>query len=409
MTLTETPVGQGIYDTQMACADRTPDSPCAHRLSDTHMPCAHTDPDCPCARSRPDAHMLSAHTGPERLPAQSPPDTHLESDQADPTVPPAIHRLHPKGYLPADPSSSSTKPEPDAIAPTSTGQPGHGGNDTQNPLAGPILADPVLGLLADAVDDLETVRIANANRLRQLTDTGENGHGLPEDHPYALRLRKLVDGLDTAEHDAVLALQRAMRDHPLGAWVKSTAGVGEKQAARLLAVVRDPYWNDQFDRPRLVSELWAYCGFHVIHPGRQDVTGTPEDRAAGVPTHPAGHTSTDTHSRCAGGVAPKKMRGRKANWNQDARMRVWLIATSCIKSAQAPYRAVYDAGRLKYADATHSAPCVRCGPAGKPAAAGTPLSAGHQHARAVRLMCKEILRDLWREAARLHQAPEVIP
>jgi hypothetical protein len=68
-----------------------------------------------------------------------------------------------------------------------------------------------------------------------------------------------------------------------------------------------------------------------------------------------------------------------------------------------PYRETYDKTRVKYAEAVHEAPCTRCGPKGHPAAIGTPLSAGHQHARAMRAMSKEILRDLWREARRLHE------
>jgi hypothetical protein len=94
-------------------------------------------------------------------------------------------------------------------------------------------------------------------------------------------------------------------------------------------------------------------------------------------------------------------------------MRAYLIAETCIKfdgkpdkndrpRPLSPYRAVYDAGRVKYAEAVHPAACRRCGPAGHPAAAGSPLSSGHQHARALRLVMKEILRDLWSESRRIH-------
>lgn len=233
---------------------------------------------------------------------------------------------------------------------------------------GPILTDPTLAMCSDVVDDLEAVRIANANRLRQLTDDGEYGHGLDERHPDVARLSAIVDSLAAAEHSAVLNLQRAMRKHPLGPWVKATQGVGEKQAARLLGAIRDPYWNDLHNRRRSLRELWAFCGLHVLDDG----------------------------------TAPARKRGQKANWHSEARKRVWLIAASCLKQLDSPYRKVYDETREKYADATHAVACHRCGPSGKPAPAGSPLSAGHQHARAMRAMCKEILRDLWREARRLH-------
>lgn len=46
---------------------------------------------------------------------------------------------------------------------------------------------------------------------------------------------------------------------------------------------------------------------------------------------------------------------------------------------------------------------VRCGPAGKPAPEGSPLSDGHKHARAIRITAKAILRDLWIESRGLYE------
>lgn len=240
----------------------------------------------------------------------------------------------------------------------------------------PRVADPTLALLSDVLRDLESTRIANENRLRQLTRTeidsdGEDrGFGLDESHPDVARLAGVVEGIRALEHQATLNLQRAVRKHPLGDWIKRTAGVGEKQGARLIATLGDPYWNTLHDRPRTVSELWAYCGVHVVN-----------------------------------GAAATRAKGVKSNWNPDAKMRAYLVATSCIKAMSSPYRVVYDEGREKYADAVHPHDCKRCGPAGKPAHAGSPLSAGHQHARAMRLMMKAILKDLWLEAKAIHDSP----
>lgn len=247
---------------------------------------------------------------------------------------------------------------------------------------GPFLADPALAMCADVVDDLERVKIANQNRLRTLTAQDEYGHGLTLDHPDIKRLANLVESLEQAEHQAVLNLSRVMRHHPLGPWVKAHNGVGEKQAARLLAAIRDPYWNDLHDRPRKLRELYRFCGMDV------------------VPT--AAHSPDAGHVDLGGGVAPTKARGERVTWSPDARMRLWLIADKCVQITSSPYRKVYDDGRAKYADAVHTEECRRCGPKGQPAQPGTPLSAGHQHARARRLIAKAILRDLWTEAQRLH-------
>jgi hypothetical protein len=160
-------------------------------------------------------------------------------------------------------------------------------------------------------------------------------------------------------------------------------GIGEKQCARLLACIGDPYWNDSTDQPRTLRPLWRFCGLDVV---------------------PADAQSSDDSQVVLGvGVAPRKQRGQLVTWNPEARQRVWLIAESCMKNRNSAYRPVYDAARIKYADAVHGAPCIRCGPKGKPAQAGSPLSNGHQHARGLRLIAKEILRDLWREAKRIHE------
>ena len=67
-----------------------------------------------------------------------------------------------------------------------------------------------------------------------------------------------------------------------------------------------------------------------------------------------------------------------------------------------PYRVAYDRRRALTADRTHEHPCVRCGPAGKPAQPGTPWSKAHAHADALRISSKAILRDLWRAAKDHH-------
>lgn len=303
-------------------------------------------------------------------------------------------------------------------------------------------ADALLRIYADTLNDLEQTRIATENRIRALIDEGG------QDAPETASLQGLKDGIKTLEHGVELNLKRAMRTHPLGPWVKATVGVGEKQAARLLAVIGDPAWNTRDDRPRRgPAELWAYCGLHVVHPSGPAAGAAHTPNAAGMPpVHsgdhrpnevqaptvsgvapnvPSGQRSADTHTSCAAGapvhlrdhgpldahaahvpgVAPSRRRGQRANWSTEAKTRTYLVAESCIKQATSPYRPVYDQGRAKYADALHPAPCPRCGPSGKPALAGSPLSAGHQHARAMRLVMKAILLDLWREARR-HQEGE---
>lgn len=269
------------------------------------------------------------------------------------------------------------------------------------------LADPFLALSADVLDDTEATKIANENRLRQLTrsavdsDGEERGFGLDESHPDVANLAALVALLGEVEHQAVLQLQRKMRKHPLGPWVKVQKGVGEKQAARLLAAIGDPYWNTLHDRPRTVSELWAYCGLHVIPAGHIPVD--THRASAGGDSGPAGgdsgHRGLDTQLSSAG-VAARRQKGQKANWSTLAKTRAYLISESMLRAGN---RDVYDKRKANTEGRLHAAPCVRCGPKGKPALPGSPWSDGHRHADALRVQSKELLKGLWREAKRIHE------
>jgi hypothetical protein len=312
-------------------------------------------------------------------------------------------------------------------------------NHPADPVSRPLLADPLLSLAADVLDDLEKVRVANENRLRQLTRSEEDsdgetrGFGLDEAHPDVARLAALVDMLGDAEHKAELNLGRLMRQHPLGPWAQRTRGLGPRQIPRLIASIGDPYirpvlprqdGTTEPSRPRTVSELWAYCGYHVLKTSVSGHTATEaQGRYAADGVHfPAGQRAGEAHQAIAGGdqdghlghpsngvqsglagVAPKRARGQRANWSATAKMRAYLVAVSCMKCMDSPYRKVYDDAREKYADAVHQVPCIRCGPSGKPAGAGSALSDGHKHARALRAVAKEVLKDLWREAKRLHE------
>lgn len=241
-----------------------------------------------------------------------------------------------------------------------------------------------LKFAAEVVDDLEGVRIANENRVRQLTrseedDDGETrGLGLPVDSPEVVFMTTIVEAMQKLEANAVKELERVAKKHPLGPWLKAQRGIGFKQGARLLASIGDPYVRPEMEledgtieksRPRLVSELWAYSGYSVV-----------------------------------GGESQKKRKGAVVNWNPDARMRVYLIAASCVKQPKGTkWRDLYDESRAKYAESVHGTDCKRCGPAGKPALVGSPISAGHQHARALRIMSKRILQEMWVESKRLHE------
>jgi hypothetical protein len=195
-----------------------------------------------------------------------------------------------------------------------------------------------------------------------------------------------------------------MRQNPLGPWVKAQRGVGEKQAARLIATIGDPYWNTLHDRPRTVSELWAYAGLHVLTdglgPSDTHLWTAVSDSLRSDPSQ----IPPDIRHRCAG-VAAKHRKGHKSNWNNDIKTRAWLIVDRCIVQIDpackareydhidcdcSPYRVVYDL-RKRHTANTHAE-----------------WTDGHRHQDAMRIASKELLKDLWR-AARDHYDTEGNP
>lgn len=229
-----------------------------------------------------------------------------------------------------------------------------------------------LRIWAEMFNDAQQARIAAVNRA-------ERGGVSPD--VYAA----YTDALAQAEHVCALAMRRCYRrvvPTAVREWQTDNRGVGEHFAARLLGHlghprIATPHWweGSGTDRTlmageayeRTVSQLWQFCGHG--DPTRRIRKGMTADELAAV-------------------------------GNPVLKMLVHLNAEACMKQpAGNRYRDVYDTRRAITADRAHSAPCVRCGPSGKPAAEGTPWSKGHQHADALRIVGKELLRDLWKAAS----------
>jgi len=230
----------------------------------------------------------------------------------------------------------------------------------------------LLNLHAYFLDQLEALRIASENQLRAIQQAGGAA---------PVSTLEMIDSLSLLESRAVLNLKRQLRKHPLSAWQRRTLGIGEKTLARFIAVVSangDPSWNAKYERQRTLAELRAFCGMHVVGADSDQADG--EDQISSV------------------GVAPRRRKGHVVNWSTTAKTRLFLMAEPCIKNRNSAYRPVYDAAREKYAEAIHLAPCLRCGPKGKPAQVGSPLSDGHKHARGIRMVMRAILHDVYRES-----------
>jgi hypothetical protein len=148
--------------------------------------------------------------------------------------------------------------------------------------------------------------MASERRYASLTNE-DWGKGIPKDNPAALLLASQIEQLKAFEHGADLALRRIFRKHPLGSWVKDIKGVGERQAARLIAATGDLTWHALYDRPRTIGEVWSNGG---LKPGQV------------------------------------RRKGQKCNWNPEVKSRAFVIITRSLivarrKRGVSPYADVY--------------------------------------------------------------------
>jgi hypothetical protein len=206
---------------------------------------------------------------------------------------------------------------------------------------------------AEFLNDVEKIRVATENRLEAMLRAGVDAR------PYEGQLK----AFERIEDEAVLALRRVLRRHPLGPWVKAQKGVGEKQGARLIAAIGTVSWNHLEDRPRRgPNELWAYCGYA---PGQ------------------------------------KRQRGVKSNWNADAKMRAFLVAG---RAAQVGVRKLDGCDDTDGYDVEHResiTPLAAVYLKARQNWADREVKDGHKHNHALRLVAKEVLKDLFVEARRL--------
>lgn len=242
-------------------------------------------------------------------------------------------------------------------------------------LAYPI-DDPMLFTLAQTLQDYETLRIAEEHRLRIFSMPSDvpdedgvcRGFGYAEDSNEVQIVKGLIDPLKELEHRTVLSLQKRMRVNPIWPYFKDVKGVGEKTLARLMACIGDPYLRPLDDGsyvPRTVGQLWAYCGMHTMRNKDGEI------------------------------VAAKRMKGVQANWNTEAKTRLFLLSQNLLrqgirKDKDGNQFAVTEYGQLYLDRRAHTA------------VTRPEWNPGHGLNDALRIMGKELLKQLWQAAREIH-------
>lgn len=339
--------------------------------SDTHSPSVGGD----------GAGVLNGHSGG---------DTHASTAVAGSTSPAA------------KPRSSSVEDAPPGISVSATdhrdfdAHPGHVGGalicapepatrraiPNEQPL---VLVDTTLAILANRVADLEEFRKACGNRLFSLTnltpgkDGKMRGYGLAPGNPVVVQQDFIITQVKALEDQAVKELERHLKKSPLGPWVLRQKGLGYKTIARLLAATGDPYWNSLHNRPRMVSELRTYCGY-----------GDPVDqRSRKGQQH---NHSAEAKMRGFNCVKPIKQVIQKPCYSLKNENKEHIGAVHVEGCTCSPYRVLYDETKARYVGSLHPE-------------TGEPRTPGHLDQIALRRVTKELLKNLWHEAKRLHELP----
>jgi hypothetical protein len=220
------------------------------------------------------------------------------------------------------------------------------------------------------------MRIMTSNRIA----AAERRYGDALPHLY-----EALDPLVDAEHRAELMLKRVWRSHPLAPWARSIPGCGEKLLARLVAIIGEPSLRavGHWARDEEGERVWVIDGY--------------EERTVGQLLAYCGHGDPLRTIRRTGMTQEEVFK----QGNPAAKLAAWKLGYQFMRTPASPYRAVYLAERERYADKLHHRACVRCGPPGRPAVAGSPWSENHKHNAAIRNTTRAFLVDLWRESRRL--------
>lgn len=236
-----------------------------------------------------------------------------------------------------------------AFAPNGAQRPAASATAVAAPLGASSWVD--LRRIGSTLDDIRNTLIRTGNRAGAARRAGIS----------VIHDESIVAMLDQVEHDTLLLLRRVYRKvvpTSVRNWQQETVGIGEASLARLLGYIGHPaiatphHWEgtgadrvlvDDESYIRSVPQLWSYCGYGDSTRRRKEGMSVEEAFACG---------------------------------NTKAKAVLFLMATNCIKDRRSPYRLVYDDARDHYAEHEGWTPA-------------------HKHAAAMRLMCKEIVRDLW--------------
>lgn len=183
---------------------------------------------------------------------------------------------------------------------------------------------------------------------------------------YVMRFIETGKILKKEEQKTKKLIEQYLESEPMWEWLRNIRGISSILAINLLK-----YFDIR--KAKHPSSFWKYAGLHVEN-----------------------------------GVAPKRVKKKKLDFNLKARALMWKIADSFIKQRTPKYREMYDAVKKKYLEQEY--------PKGYLASKypqyseeDTKLKPKHAEMRARRYIAKQFLVDFWTEWRKREGLPVTPP
>lgn len=168
--------------------------------------------------------------------------------------------------------------------------------------AKPAGPDDLFRLVYRLVEDIQRVRLAHGNRVRQVLPLIPESIKPPRGSAgWSAFFEAGAEALESEEARILSLAQRLLKDDRLGRWLLSQKGIGPALGVSILG---ECWPLSRFASPR---KLWAYAGLAVGEDGK----------------------------------AVRRKKGVKSNWNSRLKTRLYLFSVSIVK-AGGPWRELYD-------------------------------------------------------------------
>jgi len=161
-------------------------------------------------------------------------------------------------------------------------------------------------------------------------------------------------------------MEEYLKTEPMWEWLKNIRGISMVLATNLLR-----YFDIR--KAKHPSSFWKYAGLHVEN-----------------------------------GVAPRRSKGKKLDFNIKARSLMWKIADSFIKQRTPKYREMYDRVKKKYLEQEYPKGYLKSKYPGY-SEEDTKLTPKHAELRARRYIAKQFLLDFWLEWRKREGLPVTPP